>query len=79
MSPVVVLDSLLRSAFNLYFGMKNGELSVTPKKKTPKKPRKLSITSKHVIITCLHKGNKPRYFFLYSLHNWFSRFKKSFG
>ena len=56
MSPVVVLDSLLRSAFNLYFGMKNGELSVTPKKKNPKKPRKL-----------------------YSLHNWFSRFKKSFG
>lgn len=36
MSPVVVLDSLLRSAFNLYFGMKNGELSVTPKKQTPK-------------------------------------------
>jgi hypothetical protein len=29
----------------------------------PKNPRKLSITSKHVIITCLHKGNKPRYFF----------------
>jgi hypothetical protein len=38
MSPVVVLDSLLRSAFNLYFGMKNGELSVTPKKKTQKTP-----------------------------------------
>ena len=37
MSPVVVLDSLLRSAFNLYFGMKNGELSVTPKKKKPPK------------------------------------------
>lgn len=63
MSPVFVLDSLLRSAFNLYFGMKNGELSVTSKKKNQKKPRKLSITSKHVIITCLHKSNKPRYFF----------------
>jgi len=24
MSPVVVLDSLLRLAFNLYFGMRNG-------------------------------------------------------
>ena len=37
MSPVVVLDSLLRSAFNLYFGMKNGELSVTPKKQKKQK------------------------------------------
>ena len=41
MSPVVVLDSLLRSAFNLYFGMKNGELSVTPKKKKPKKTQEI--------------------------------------
>ena len=40
MSPVVVLDSLLRSAFNLYFGMKNGELSVTQKKKQ-KKPQEI--------------------------------------
>ena len=39
MSPVVVLDSLLRSAFNLYFGMKNGELSVIPKKKKKKKKK----------------------------------------
>ena len=52
MSPVVVLDSLLRSAFNLYFGMKNGELSVIPKKKKKKKKKKKNQEIIYYFKTC---------------------------